>query len=87
MPWVLGLLALSGVLNAAYFLPIVYAAWFRPPRAAWRPAPRGRLETDWRLLWPTVLTAVLTLAAGLFANAFMSPLDWAKLIAEREYLR
>jgi multicomponent Na+:H+ antiporter subunit D len=39
------------------------------------------------LLWPTVLTAVLTLAAGLFANAFMSPLDWAKLIAEREYLR
>ncbi|GEO82806.1 proton-conducting transporter transmembrane domain-containing protein [Pararhodospirillum oryzae] len=32
--WVaVGVLILSTVLNAAYFLPIVHAAWFRPPSA------------------------------------------------------
>ncbi len=30
-PWVIGVLAASGLLNAAYFLPIVYAAWFKRP--------------------------------------------------------
>jgi multicomponent Na+:H+ antiporter subunit D len=37
------------------------------------------------LLWPPVFTAGLALAAGLFAAAPYSPLDWAELIAAREY--
>lgn len=86
--WVIPLLAVSGLLNAAYFLPIVYAAWFKPQCDPWpAEAPRGRLEADWRLLVPTLSTATLTLVAGLLAGAFFSPLEWAKLIAEREYLR
>jgi multicomponent Na+:H+ antiporter subunit D len=32
-----------------------------------------------------VVTAVLALAAGLFAAAPYSPLEWAHLIASREY--
>lgn len=85
-PWVIGLLAASGLLNAAYFLPIVYAAWFKRPGAPW-PDDRGRgtFETDPLLLWPALVTALLTLAAGLFAGSDFSPLNWATLIVTREY--
>ena len=85
--WVLPVLVASSLLNAAYFLPILYRAWFRAPPASW-PAERprsGRFETAGALLWPPVITAVLALAAGLFAAAPYSPLEWAELIAEREY--
>ncbi|MHB1142929.1 MAG: monovalent cation/H+ antiporter subunit D family protein [Sulfuricaulis sp.] len=88
MNWVLGVLVVSSLLNAAYFLPILYAAWFQPPRGAW-PAeqPRGRFETGWRLLLPPLVTAAFTLAAGLFAATLFSPLEWAQLIMTREYVR
>ncbi|MDX1734115.1 MAG: monovalent cation/H+ antiporter subunit D family protein, partial [Halioglobus sp.] len=77
----------SSLLNAAYFLPILYRAWFKPPPAEW-PAehPRsGRWEIGGALLWPPVVTAGLALAAGLFAAAPYSPLEWVELIAAREY--
>jgi multicomponent Na+:H+ antiporter subunit D len=85
--WVLPVLVASSLLNAAYFLPILYRAWFRPIRAAWpdEQIPAGRLETHASLLWPPVVTATLALAAGLFAAAPYSPLEWAQLIANREY--
>ena len=38
-------------------------------------------------LLPALVTAGLALAAGLFAAAPYSPLEWAALIAEREYRR
>jgi multicomponent Na+:H+ antiporter subunit D len=85
--WVLPVLAASSLLNAAYFLPILYRAWFKRPAAEW-PAehiPARRLETAAALLWPPVVTAALALAAGLFAAAPFSPLAWARLIAAREY--
>ncbi len=85
--WVLPVLAASSLLNAAYFLPILYRAWFKELGSDW-PAehiPARRLETHGALLWPPVVTAVLALAAGLFAAAPYSPLEWAELIAEREY--
>jgi multicomponent Na+:H+ antiporter subunit D len=85
--WVLPVLVASSLLNAAYFLPVLYRAWFRPAPGAW-PSERpnlGRLETAGALLWPPVVTAGLALAAGLFAAAPYSPLEWAALIAEREY--
>lgn len=36
-------------------------------------------------LLPPLITAIMALAAGMFAETPGSPLDWAKLIAEREY--
>jgi multicomponent Na+:H+ antiporter subunit D len=80
-------LVASSLLNAAYFLPILYRAWFKAPPAVWPEAHEhhGRLETAGSLLWPPVLTAALALAAGLFAAAPYSPLEWAELIAAREY--
>jgi multicomponent Na+:H+ antiporter subunit D len=87
--WVLLILIASSLLNAAYFLPILFRAWFRPAPRRWpeEHAPRGRFETAGALLWPPVITAVLALAAGLFAAAPFTPLEWATLIAEREYGR
>lgn len=85
--WVLPVLVASSLLNAAYFLPVLYRAWFKPASGDWpkeRKLP-GRFETSGALLWPPVITAVLALAAGLFAAAPYSPLEWAELIAEREY--
>ncbi len=79
--WVVGVLVASSVLNAAYFLPIVYAAWFRPP--AHHGPPLRRL--GWWLVAPPLTTAALTIGAGLFAASLVSPLEWAQIIAERTY--
>ena len=88
MPWILVILAVSSALNAAYFLPILYRAWFMPATGAWQERlERGRFETHWMLLMPPLVTAALALLYGLFANMDGSPLAWARLIAEREYLR
>jgi multicomponent Na+:H+ antiporter subunit D len=87
MPWVLGVLIVSSMLNAAYFLPIVHRLWFRPQNGAW-PEERtfGRFETSAWFLVPTIATALFTVGAGVFAGAPFSPLEWAMLIARREYL-
>lgn len=87
--WVVWVLAASTALNAAYFLPILYAVWFKPPQAdagggsAKKP---GRLEIHWMLLLPPVLTALMALLCGVMADAPLSPLWWTRLIVEREYL-
>jgi multicomponent Na+:H+ antiporter subunit D len=79
--WVIFVLGASSLLNAAYFLPLVYRAWFRPLPAE---VPRGR-ERSPMLIWPALVTAGAALLAGLFAGASLSPLGWAQLIVEREY--
>ena len=81
------MLAGSSLLNALYFLPLLYRAYLLPP-------PEGRLpvrELDgtWNrmLVLPAALTGLTVLAAGLFATFPLSPLSWAVLIAERGYLK
>jgi multicomponent Na+:H+ antiporter subunit D len=85
--WVIYVLAGSSLLNAGYFLPILYSAWFKPAPDSW-PDERtfGRLETSWALLAPPVVTALLTLAVGLLASAPFSPLQWARFITTLEYI-
>jgi len=84
--WVIYILIASTLLNAAYFLPILYRAWFCPAPAQWpKERKSGRWETDWLLLVPPLITAALSLLAGLLAGAPFSPLEWAALIAKREY--
>jgi len=86
--WVVWVLWTSSLLNAAYFLPILWRAWLRPAPADWPeehiPA-KGRRETAWLLLLPPLVTAAAVLVAGVFAEAGWSPLSWARLVAEREY--
>jgi multicomponent Na+:H+ antiporter subunit D len=84
--WVLGILISSAVLNALYFLPIVYRAWFKSPETPWPEAAGARrFECGVSLFGPPVVTAVLTVAVGLFAGVPFSPLDWATFIMETEY--
>jgi len=84
--WVALVLGASSLLNAAYFLPILYRAWFNPPPERWPAEHRfGRWETHWMLLLPPLATAALVVWAGVFAESPFSPLAWVKLIAAREY--
>jgi multicomponent Na+:H+ antiporter subunit D len=88
MPWALAVLVASSALNAAYFLPLLYRAWFKAPPALWEEhIAAGRFETDWRLLFPPLVTAAFALGAGLLAAAPFSPLAWARFFAAQEYLR
>ncbi len=84
--WVALVLGASSLLNAAYFLPILYRAWFLSPPERW-PAEHhfGRWETNWMLLVPPLVTAALVVLAGVLAESPFSPLAWAKLIAAQEY--
>lgn len=84
--WVIPVLIVSSLLNAAYFLPILFRAWFREPDGEWdEQQPRGRLEVGWMLLLPPVTTALLALAAGLFAGWDYSPLGLAEEIVQDLY--
>ena len=84
--WAIAVLVASSALNAAYFLPILHAAWFQKQQGPWpHDHPQGRWETHWMLLLPPLITAALVVAAGLLANAPFSPLAWVRLLANREY--
>lgn len=85
--WVIGVLVLSSLLNAAYFLPILYRAWFLAPDGVWveERRPSGRFEIHWMLLIPPLITALLVVLVGLLASAPFSPLEWTRLIVGREY--
>ncbi len=87
MNWVLAVLIISSLLNAAYFLPILYRLWFGTRERPWcEERARGRYETSMWLLLPTLATAAFALSAGLLAGMPFSPLYWAELIVTREYL-
>ncbi|MDO3377940.1 proton-conducting transporter transmembrane domain-containing protein [Geoalkalibacter halelectricus] len=85
--WVVVLLVVSTLLNAAYFLPILYTAWFGHQHQSWPHEHLGdeHRETTWALLLPPLITAALVVLLGVFASAPLSPLQWVQLIAAREY--
>ncbi|MBL9136162.1 MAG: hypothetical protein JNK85_09855 [Verrucomicrobiales bacterium] len=84
--WAVWILTVSGLLNAAYFIPILWRAWFKPPSDP-HPAPGSakRTEPPWALVVPPVVTALMVIWAGLFAEQPFSPLAWVKLVAQREF--
>jgi len=89
--WVLAVLIASSVLNCAYFLPIIHDAWFGKSRQDSVALPQRRslvvpaAETSLPLLLPALVTAFMSLTAGLFAGSHFSPLGAARLITERMY--
>lgn len=88
MPWASWVLLASSVLNAAYFLPILYRAWFRRAAKPWRGGHierRGWRETTMLLLLPPLISAIAVVVAGVLADERWSALSWAKLIASRQY--
>ena len=82
-PWVLVLLLLSSLLNAVYFLPILNRVWFRAPAREWkRHRHSRRWETSGMLLWPALITALLSVLLGLFTTSGWSVLALALEIVE-----
>jgi multicomponent Na+:H+ antiporter subunit D len=66
-------LALSTLLNAAYFLPIVHAAFWRAP-----PAGEDHGEAPWPMVVAMAMTATLTVALPFVAAV---PLALARAVA------
>ena len=85
--WVIGVLVLSSLLNAGYFLPILYRAWFKPQQGEWAKDyyRDGRFETHWMLLLPPVITGIFVILLGILANLPVGLLHWVKIIVDREY--
>jgi multicomponent Na+:H+ antiporter subunit D len=87
-PWVIAVLASSTLLNAAYFLPVLYTVCLKEAREPWHNERSfGRFETHWALLMPPLVTALLSIEVGLLAGTPFSPLRWVQLIVERAYTR
>jgi multicomponent Na+:H+ antiporter subunit D len=83
---VVGVLVVSTVLNAAYFLPVLRRAWFGERKEAFeqRREPR-RVEAQWSLFVPAVVTAALALTTGTFASSWFSPRTFAEDVTEQLY--
>ncbi len=81
--WVVALLLGSSLLNAIYFLPMLYRAWFRDSADA--DAAPARQRIGWWLAAPPITTALLVLVVGGFANAPFSPLEWTRFVVAIEY--
>jgi multicomponent Na+:H+ antiporter subunit D len=87
--WVIVILVTSSVLNAAYFLPIVYRGWFGVPMTTERVEEMEKFETreaPWSLLGPSITTALFSLLAGLLAAWMYSPLSLAEIVANQRIL-
>ena len=72
--WFVILMVVSSLLNAAYWLPILYLAWFRPPRGL----PAGIREAPAMLLVPTLLSAAYVLLLGMTARVPGMPFSLAQ---------
>lgn len=95
-PWVLVVLVTSTLLNAAYFLPVVYRIWFPAPEeqsptdsstgppagSSTGPAGDTHQHEPAALVAPALLTAAATLGLGWAASLPSGPLNIARMIAE-----
>jgi multicomponent Na+:H+ antiporter subunit D len=87
--WVMAVLFASSLLNAAYFLPMIYRAWFLPAPAEWPNERRlsPHCETHWMLLVPPLVTAFTVVALGLVAGFALGTLGWVQWLVEQEFVQ
>jgi multicomponent Na+:H+ antiporter subunit D len=62
----LAILVLSGLLNAAYFFPIVHRAFFRAPSGL-----EGKKEASALMVIPIVITALISFLFGIYPDLFL----------------
>lgn len=76
---IIGVIVLSGLLNIAYFGPIIIMGWFNKPQLAMSGASHGHsrdedeikgqwLEPSWKMLLPAFILAAGTLVFGIFPS-------------------
>jgi len=81
--WFVLVLVASSLLNAGYFFPILYRAYFKPARAAWPPLETGRrFEAPKTLLIPIVVCALYVVLLGLTAEVPGMPFSVAQVAVE-----
>lgn len=88
LAWTAWVLTASSLLNAAYFLPILYRSWLSKPAQSWpneRIARRGWRETGLLLMLPPLVSTAAVILAGTFPDHPWSAVSWAKLIASHQY--
>lgn len=85
--WVLLVLLVSSLLNAAYFLPLIYKAWFVAPSQNWPHEQRlsKRCETHWMLLVPPLVTATIVILLGIMAGFAFTTLGWVQWWIAQEF--
>jgi multicomponent Na+:H+ antiporter subunit D len=83
--WVIAVLVVSSLLNAAYFLPLLRRIWFAAPPAEWPGAAPLSRGAQLALLVPTLLTGLLSVLVGLLAGLALSPLGWVQLLVAEHY--
>lgn len=89
--WVLVVLLVSSLLNAAYFFPIIYRMWWGTPDESaatnsHTKSPDGaRFEAPLPMLLPALATAISCVVVGLLAGVELSPLNLARTITEGIY--
>lgn len=75
-PYFIAVLILSSLLNAVYFLPIVYVAFFKGDR-------EGKIltrETGRAMLYPTIVTASFIIILGVFVTVPGLPFSLVKVV-------
>lgn len=77
--WIpIAILVLSGVLNAAYFFPVVLRAYFNKPG----PGIEGHGEASPFMVVPLFATAVLSVLFGLFPDLFVHVHELASIVSD-----
>lgn len=72
-PVILIVLLSSTLLNAAYFLPILYKAYFEPlPGTVGAEASGGMHEAPWTMVVPLLITAAGTILVGLYSDTVLT---------------
>jgi len=83
-PVFLAVLLLSALLSAAYYLPIIHTAFFKPPGdSSPSRAPGFRFEANPAMLWPIVILTVLVILAGVWVTLPGFPHSLVSMVAGR----
>lgn len=72
---------LSSILNAVYFLPIIYTAYFGKQSEEFSPS-KKRMESANTMIYAITTTAALTVFLGVFASSPGLPLSLARMAAK-----
>ncbi|HJO39706.1 MAG: proton-conducting transporter membrane subunit [Vicinamibacterales bacterium] len=75
---IVGVLVVSGLLNVAYFFPIIYDAFFKAPT----PETAGAREAPWPMALPLGVTAAVALVLGVAPSLGFRFFALARLAAE-----
>jgi len=85
-PVFIAVLLLSALLSAAYYLPIIYTAFFKKPETDVEQADLNlRSEVSHAMLWPTLILAALVILAGIWVTLPGFPLSLASIVAGRVF--